>query len=63
MDKCEFLLNKWIVCSFINRRLPCYEKPSDCHKYYERFMKECYIEKQEKQEKEKIFRCSIFSTH
>jgi hypothetical protein len=60
-DKCEYLLNKWVICSLMNRRLPCYEKPKDCQKYYDRFMKECNGGK--KEEEDKIFKCSIFSTH
>jgi len=52
-DKCEFLLNKWIVCSFINRKLPLYEKQEDCYKYYDRFMEECY-EQQRSQKPDKV---------
>jgi len=45
-QKCDFLLNKWIICSFMNRRLPCYEKPNDCQKYYDKFLKECNKKKE-----------------
>jgi len=60
INKCEFLLNKWAICTMMNRRLPSYEKQTNCKKHHEKFMKECY-EKVRKEEKDKIFKASVFS--
>jgi len=60
INKCEFLLKKWAICTMMNQRLPAYEKKADCKKYHEKFMKECY-EKSQKEEKDKIFKASVFS--
>ena len=67
MDNCEYFLNKWVVCSIMNRNLP-YNKPDDCQKYYEIYKKACSSqeeqkEKNEQREQNKIFKCSVFSAH
>jgi len=76
MDNCEYFLNKWVVCSIMNRNLP-YNKPDDCQKYYEIYKKACSSqkekneqnereereEKNEQKEQDKIFKCSVFSAH
>jgi hypothetical protein len=61
MDNCEFLLNKWVICTIISRRLPSY--PDDCQKYYDKIIEECNKSEENDKKIDKIFKCSVFSAH
>ena len=79
VKKCDILMNKYVVCSIMNSKLPYYDKNNNCKLYYKKYMKECTdklekdkfekdkLEKdkleKDKLEKDKIFKCSIFSTY
>lgn len=61
-EKCDFLRKKWLLCRYFNSKLPQYEhKPYECDEKYKEFIRQCY--EKDKIEKDKIFKCSIFSTY
>ena len=61
-EKCSHIYKKWVLCSYFNRKLPPYEKPNNCSQYYNKYLKEC-SDKSIDEEKDKIFKASIFSTY